>query len=500
MSDLFEPEADMPQLRIKPIREFGTAKECVEKCYRHSLGEATSSWTYRDADGNPIGLALRWNLPDGSKEYRPVFRIAGAWSPTYPKERPLYGLDLLASRPSETVYLVEGEKCAEALRALGLLGVSCAGGSQSHGHADLSPLAGREVVILPDHDEPGEKHAAGLLSRLERLDPPAKCVSVRLPRLEVKEDVVEFIGRVHAGDADAAKEEILELAAIALEGASPVSEWPQGWEPALVHLLDASVLQPPEVLRCGFEPWDRCQPFGGIERSTLHLITAPPGCFKTTTMQRLATGYASNGLRVAWLAGEMSTRALVRRFLAMQARCSVFDLVMRKGPDWEATRQAALEAVRPALSNLHIHGDGLGFEELEYAASRFDVVFLDYLQLVRCPNEGAARHEQLEGLMRRLAYLTRTQRAAWVCAGSMSRGSGDRDVFSAAKGSSAIEYTLEALYCCDEPPAKDEDGKRPEELECRFKCHKQREGEQLPFVVHVRHGRILEPEEVRRGC
>ncbi|MFB8386800.1 AAA family ATPase [Microbacterium sp. NPDC055910] len=75
------------------------------------------------------------------------------------------------SRPiaeSAVVLLAEGEKAADALVRMG---ATCAatwpGGSGGVGKVDLSPLAGRTVVICPDADEPGERALRALVARLD---------------------------------------------------------------------------------------------------------------------------------------------------------------------------------------------------------------------------------------------------------------------------------------------------------------------------------------------
>ena len=68
-----------------------------------------------------------------------------------PGKLPLFHLPQLIARPSEVVFIVEGEKCACELATLGLLVTTSAHGAKSRQKTDWQPLAGREVVILPDN-------------------------------------------------------------------------------------------------------------------------------------------------------------------------------------------------------------------------------------------------------------------------------------------------------------------------------------------------------------
>lgn len=123
-------------------------------------GLPASSWAYLDAAGRLLGYVYRFNTSDGGKETLPLVWAqsdAGKrewhWL-SFPKPRPLYGLDRLAARPDAVVLLVEGEKCADAgaLHLRDLVVVSWPGGGKAIGKVDWSPLAGRKVITWADCD------------------------------------------------------------------------------------------------------------------------------------------------------------------------------------------------------------------------------------------------------------------------------------------------------------------------------------------------------------
>ena len=71
--------------------------------------------------------------------------------------RVLYRLpEVLAA---EEVMLVEGEKDADRLRALGFVATTNPQGAGKWRPEYAETLAGKRVVILPDNDEAGRKHA-----------------------------------------------------------------------------------------------------------------------------------------------------------------------------------------------------------------------------------------------------------------------------------------------------------------------------------------------------
>lgn len=201
-------------------KTFPTARDAVAALERR-YGPRTTTWTYHNAAGEPVGLVVRWNRPpkvpggEPGKEIQPVSKVAGGWANKgMPTPRPLYGLpDLLATPAGSRVYVTEGEKAADAARAVGLTATTSPHGSKSAGKADWSPLAGHEVVILPDHDDAGEKYA----DDVARLATAAGAASVRIVRLAELwagmpggGDVVDYIEH-RGGDADAVRAEVEAL-------------------------------------------------------------------------------------------------------------------------------------------------------------------------------------------------------------------------------------------------------------------------------------------------
>lgn len=93
---------------------------------------------------------------------------------------------------AETVYLPEGEKDVHTLEAWGLVASCNSGGSGSSalyaGWADY--FRDRHIVILPDNDGPGRKHAAAVAVAL--LGVAASVRIVELPGLPAKGDVTDW--------------------------------------------------------------------------------------------------------------------------------------------------------------------------------------------------------------------------------------------------------------------------------------------------------------------
>lgn len=110
----------------------------------------------------------------------------------------LYNTHKLATNPpGEPVFILEGERKAEALTAWGLCATSLDSGGQS-GKTQAtwkdefnSFFEGREVYILPDNDAAGEIYAATIAGRLLKVAAAVRVL--RLPGLPEKGDVMDWI-------------------------------------------------------------------------------------------------------------------------------------------------------------------------------------------------------------------------------------------------------------------------------------------------------------------
>lgn len=129
---------------------------------------------YRDGAGRLLGYVLRLDIVDRDTKKPKKIPLTVTWCvgpdgdqrwcvQHFRAPRPLYGLDALAAKPGAPVLVVEGEKCRAA--GAGALSpyavVSWPGGSKGIGYVDWSPLAGRDVVLWPDADQPGREAMLG---------------------------------------------------------------------------------------------------------------------------------------------------------------------------------------------------------------------------------------------------------------------------------------------------------------------------------------------------
>ncbi len=114
----------------------------VEERIVHAVGPIAQSWIYHDATGNEFARIYRCER-DGVKSYRPVHRGVTGWVIRDPEGPwPLYNLPSLLTSPGR-IYIAEGEKCADLIGALGLVGTTSVHGFEFGPQDRLEPPGGK---------------------------------------------------------------------------------------------------------------------------------------------------------------------------------------------------------------------------------------------------------------------------------------------------------------------------------------------------------------------
>lgn len=175
--DLFSPTATPT-----PIRTKGVSAPFVE-------------FVYREADGDRNKMVRKF--PDKTfLQFRPGPN--SNWLSGLTGVVPVpYRLPELLADPDALVFACEGEKDVDNVAALGLVATTT-GGASSSPEPLVAYLTGRDVVVLPDNDEPGEKYADRVL---QAVGPVAKSIQVvRLPDLGPHGDVSDYLAAGHTRD------------------------------------------------------------------------------------------------------------------------------------------------------------------------------------------------------------------------------------------------------------------------------------------------------------
>lgn len=166
-------------------------------------------YDYEDEHGTLLYQSVRFD-PKGFSQRRPDGKGGWIWNVTEVRKVPynLSGILAGADEPwnQPTVYVVEGEKDADRLNSLGCVATTNVAGAGKWTD-DLSAfLAGRKVVILPDNDDPGRKHAQQVAASLDGIAASARIIE--FPRLRDKGDVSDWLNA--GGSVDQLEQLILD--------------------------------------------------------------------------------------------------------------------------------------------------------------------------------------------------------------------------------------------------------------------------------------------------
>lgn len=152
-----------------------TPEDAATRFARHEILRGYTlykAFPYLDVNGSVIYWRIRFDHLTDDKWMRPMHQGQDGLyylsePPSFKQgKKPLYGLHLVAINPDATIWIVEGEKCVDALNGFfNSQGVSSqhiaitSGGASSANRADWKPIAGRTCRIWPDNHEDGYAYA-----------------------------------------------------------------------------------------------------------------------------------------------------------------------------------------------------------------------------------------------------------------------------------------------------------------------------------------------------
>lgn len=174
---------------IGALQSRGLWRDPVERP-AENRSRIVATYNYRDAAGalkyQVVRLApkdFRQRRPNGSPD---------TWQWDMHGVKPLpYRLPEFLSDPDVTIWIPEGEKDCDALGELGLVATCNHGGAKKWRPEISHYLAGRNVVVLPDDDEPGRAHACDVAGKLAGI--AASIRILELPGLPPKGDVSDWL-------------------------------------------------------------------------------------------------------------------------------------------------------------------------------------------------------------------------------------------------------------------------------------------------------------------
>ena len=172
------------KLGMKPFKPNGNGKASSTK--RH--------FDYPGPDGALLYQVEREDLPDGRKKIRqrrPDGKGAWAWNLDGVRRVPYRLPELIeAVGNGNLIVIVEGEAKADLLWSWNVPATCNSGGAGKWRSEYSAYLAGADVVILPDNDQPGRLHVDAVAMSLSEVGASVRVLD--LPGLPLKGDVIDW--------------------------------------------------------------------------------------------------------------------------------------------------------------------------------------------------------------------------------------------------------------------------------------------------------------------
>jgi hypothetical protein len=174
------------------------------------LGRIVATYPYTDAAGGTLYEVVRYD-PKAFRQRKPDGQGGWTWTLNGTPRVPYRLPELLTAPADHWVFVCEGEKDCDALTEFGLLATTNAQGAGKWDTLDAATVrrafTSRRVVLLPDNDVAGRRHAQNVARHLSGIASVVRVVD--LPGVPAKGDVSDWLA------AGGTCERLLELVAAA---------------------------------------------------------------------------------------------------------------------------------------------------------------------------------------------------------------------------------------------------------------------------------------------
>jgi len=210
----FHPDKNRPNLYIDEEKERYHCFTCNRKGFLYNPNyrklkysyhrNIVTTYDYENEEGKLLFQVVRYK-PKGFSQRRPDGNGDWIWNMKGVNPVPYHLPEII--RSIEPVMIVEGEKDVENLRSMGFTATTSPMGAGKWRESYNHYLKDKEVILIPDHDQPGNQHCRRIGQSLGGI--AGKIKWIELPYLEEKEDVSDWIEKGNT------KEKLLQL----IEGA-----------------------------------------------------------------------------------------------------------------------------------------------------------------------------------------------------------------------------------------------------------------------------------------
>lgn len=449
-------------------RDFITSKAAVweimgRQKIAYSDRDIEATYDYTDSTGKLLYQVVR---KAGKKFSQRRQGPDGKWIYGLADAKPVpFQLPLL--RTASVCAVTEGEKDALSLTRAGIVATCNNGGAGNFKPELAAYFAGKDVMILPDNDEPGRKHAMAV-ARI--LAPVARSVRiVEIPGLPVKGDVGDYLQR--SGTA----ESLMQL----YVGAT---DWIEGWEyeSAIPDENDKHLRNPAQLveemggmdafwsrssLREGIPtPWHKLNQRlgGGLRGGEVYVLGANSGQGKTSLAMQFVWHALKNRHGVLVFSMEMTWIDVFQRMIAMQAKVDLTDFraLQKEAPTspeladmrfrlqrytWELTQLPLLVSNKTRVTPDYLLKESARLQK----SKRISLVVVDHMQLMSASKSVRGDYEKFTDISRATKETAMALGAPVLLVSQTSRNnSHDKRVeleVSDLRGSGAIEEDAAAV-------------------------------------------------------
>lgn len=175
-----------------PIKKI-TKAMAKKKKYNPGPEYQTGQWDYRDGKGDHIYSSIRYDYPDGTKDFSMKTMKDGALQWGLKGDIQRVPLNLSQFADHQEVWFTEGEKCSDALMELGFFASNIAGGSGAKLEGVSNFFRGMDVILLPDNDDSGRGFMKTFAIELQGVAKSVRMLDVGTPRNSKGYDIFDKI-------------------------------------------------------------------------------------------------------------------------------------------------------------------------------------------------------------------------------------------------------------------------------------------------------------------
>lgn len=367
-------------------------------------------YDYTDEHGNLKYQAVRMH-PKSFRQRHPDDHGGWIWN-MEGVTRVLYRLPEVLK--ASTVWIAEGEKDCDNLVKLGFTATCNVGGALKWLDAYSEVLNGKHVVVVPDNDEPGRKHATQIIASLTNKALSAKLV----PMPEPHKDASDYIATFKTPEEAKAALDALENKAVHALKPLPlfnIQELEEKYT-QLVRNVDGVCFDLGRFLPSLGRYVRKLIP------GQLAVVLASTGVGKSAILQAMAR--AASPLRTLFFELELTAEDMFERFVQMEIGCYAGDIEQEyrnlPNPIYQHYKGLSHIVVCPE--------SGLKTDEIENLIERSSLKFgdrpslvlIDYIGLIQSVS-ARSRYEAISDSAERLKIIAKRTRTIIIMASQVHR-------------------------------------------------------------------------------